>query len=352
MWPSGFLSLDSPDLKHDGNFSIPITWNLVLHNASHCNGSIWDLWFIPSRDRIYRFCPLKGTSTYKYYVLVAALTYTEDSLLTTTDSDFKIKKKLYEKLGDGACELKDYDKAIDYYKKMLEYAELSGECGKQLIPCYVSLAQTYKDNKDYNLALDYFQKEYQLCCDNPKESQNTLLNIAEVMELLNKNFDEIKKIYENAKTDAHATKEIKIEGKVTEKYISFLKKYKKFTEASDLEKELRLMDYTQSDSEDSNSDSCTPNIGEDIAISDITDVSDPSENEDIDNVKRTRKRGRGINFKKNSKGKTTFFTSEYSFFSIIFNILYINLFNVCQAFLATYFYVGQPTYILNKDNLL
>lgn len=240
--------------------------------------------------------------------LVASLYYTEESLLTIADSDFKLKKKLYEKMGDGACELKVYDKAIDYYKKMLEYSELSGENGKELIPVYVSLAQTYKDNKQYDLAIEYFQKEYQLCCDNPKESYNTFLNMAEVMELSEKDFDEIKTTYEKAKFDARTTNNVKIIGKVIVRFISFLKKYGKVVEASELEKELLEIDYVQSDSDEESSENETPNIGDDINISDISDVSDNSDDEDMDVSKKTRRRGHGFNFKKNSKGnKNNFF---------------------------------------------
>lgn len=235
------------------------------------------------------------------FFAVAALSYTEDSLLTIADSDFKLKKKLYEKMGDGACQLKIFNKAIDYYKKMLEYAELSGECGKDLLPVYISLGETYKDNKQYDLTLEYFQKEYQLCCDNPKESHSTLLNIAEVMELLQKDYKEIKDVLEKAKTDGFLTGDIKIKGKVINRYISFLKKYSRLTEASELEKELSLMEYVQSDSEEENSESCTPNIGDDIAISDISDLSEKSDDEDIDNLKKFDTSGPP--FKKNSKGQ-------------------------------------------------
>lgn len=40
-------------------------------------------------------------------------------------------------MGDGACHLKNYPGAIENYLKMLEHAELAGDCGKTLIPIYV-----------------------------------------------------------------------------------------------------------------------------------------------------------------------------------------------------------------------
>jgi NF-kappa-B inhibitor-like protein 2 len=46
-------------------------------------------------------------------------------------------KLLYEKMGDGACALKNYQKAIYYYLKMLDNAEKNGDSDKDLIPVYV-----------------------------------------------------------------------------------------------------------------------------------------------------------------------------------------------------------------------
>lgn len=63
--------------------------------------------------------------------------YTEDLLVSTDPSDHTTFKKHYEKLGDGACHLKNYAGAVEYYLKMLDHAELAGDCGKSLIPIYV-----------------------------------------------------------------------------------------------------------------------------------------------------------------------------------------------------------------------
>lgn len=71
------------------------------------------------------------------YILVAAMCYTEDLLISTDPTDHVTFKKLYEKLGDGACHLRNYSGAVEYYLKMLDHAELLGEIGKTLIPIYV-----------------------------------------------------------------------------------------------------------------------------------------------------------------------------------------------------------------------
>jgi pentatricopeptide repeat protein len=45
---------------------------------------------------------------------------TEDQLLHVLDTDFIAKKKLYETMGDGCVAVKNYAKALEYYRKMLE----------------------------------------------------------------------------------------------------------------------------------------------------------------------------------------------------------------------------------------
>jgi NF-kappa-B inhibitor-like protein 2 len=72
-----------------------------------------------------------------YCFSVAAMCYTEDLLISTNPLDYGAFKKLYEKLGDGACHLRNYAGAAEFYLKMLDNAELAGDCGKALIPIYV-----------------------------------------------------------------------------------------------------------------------------------------------------------------------------------------------------------------------
>ncbi|KOB64744.1 Uncharacterized protein OBRU01_23738, partial [Operophtera brumata] len=75
-------------------------------------------------------------------------------------------KKLYEKLGDGACHVKNYAGAAEWYLKMLDHAELAGD-----------------------EALHYYHKEYDLIKDVPKEAYTTLFNIAETLFLAKKPYD-------------------------------------------------------------------------------------------------------------------------------------------------------------------
>lgn len=131
--------------------------------------------------------------------IIVLMCQTENSLLLASQMDFEQRKQLNEKLGDACVALKKYSKAILYYKKMLEYSERCGMTGKSLIPCYVSLAQTYKDNQQYYQALEYFDKELNLYNENSIEACKTLLNIADIMEAQYDPFDKIWSVYEKAK---------------------------------------------------------------------------------------------------------------------------------------------------------
>lgn len=131
--------------------------------------------------------------------IIVLMCQTENNLLLASQMDFEQRKQLNEKLGDACVALKKYSKAITYYKKMLEYSERCGMTGKSLIPCYVSLAQTYKDNQQYYQALEYFNKELNLYNENSIEACKTLLNIADTMEAQYDPFDTIWSVYEKAK---------------------------------------------------------------------------------------------------------------------------------------------------------
>lgn len=67
---------------------------------------------------------------------------TEDQLLNVPDTDFITKKKLYETMGDGCAAVKNYAKALEYYRKMLEVYHSSFYCAvhvhdivKALVAC-------------------------------------------------------------------------------------------------------------------------------------------------------------------------------------------------------------------------
>lgn len=87
-------------------------------------------------------------------------------------------QKFYEKMGDGFSELNCFDKAIEYYRKMLEIAESTQT---NLSSCYYSIAATYRDDEQYDKAVEFFEKEYVLC--NFKKGLDTLCEIADTKEV-------------------------------------------------------------------------------------------------------------------------------------------------------------------------
>lgn len=145
--------------------------------------------------------PLKNAfeEVKKKLKIIVAICNTENSLLMASQIDYEQRRQLNEKLGDACVALKKYSKAITYYEKMLENSECCGMTDKSLIPCYVSLAQTYKDNNQYYQALEYFHKELNLYNENSIDACKTLLNIADIMESQYDPFDKIWSVYERAK---------------------------------------------------------------------------------------------------------------------------------------------------------
>lgn len=243
----------------------------------------------------------------------------ENALITTNSADVVVRKKLYEKLGDGACKLRNFTAAIGYYKKMLEAAEMNGDSGTQLVPVYVSLYQTYKDMNDYDRALEYMQKEYELCKDVPSEAFSTLLGIAETQSLAGKDFWAVDAIYEEAKKVAQNMACKKKEKKVLLKQLELREKREMTTLADIIREEIKSHSFDVSDcaadddsndgiDEDTSEEINTPDIGDDICLDELSDSA--SENEDdrkqstASNQQRTlRKRG-VFAVKKNEKGES------------------------------------------------
>lgn len=255
---------------------------------------------------------------------MAAMCKAENALITTDSDNLIERKKLYEKLGDGACKLKNFVAAIGYYKKMLETAERNGDHGVQLVPVYVSLYQTYRDMNDYDLALEYMQKESELCKDVPSERFSTLLGIAETQSLAGKDFWIIDGVYEEAKRIAKDLNDRKKEKTVMQKQLKLREKYEMTALAEMMRDELKSNNFNVSDCDDDGNDENnqeleiesseeinTPDVGDDICLDDLSD----SENDEDDrtanatattnaNQPRTlRKRG-CFTIKKNEKGES------------------------------------------------
>ncbi|XP_050669315.1 tonsoku-like protein [Leptidea sinapis] len=241
--------------------------------------------------------------------VVAAMCYTEDLLVSTDPSDHNTFKKLYEKLGDGACHLNNYSGAIEYYLKMLDHAELAGDCGKKLIPIYVSLYQTYKDMGSYNEALQYYYKEYELIKDVPKEAYHTLYHIAHVSYLAKKPYNQIEKACLDARNAARDCGNRKFESRILKNLLKYQEMYGELDSMEDTKSELRALccdnvDMSEDEQSSGPGDEDTTNIGDEICLEDLTDLSDTNEEDTTKTKRETRRRGKGYTIKKNMKGET------------------------------------------------
>lgn len=172
-------------------------------------------------------------------------------------------------MGDGACEVKNYKIAIEYYQKMLEAAKKNGEMGNELSPCYVSLAQTYSDNEEYDLALKYFRIEYDLSKENLKECLGTLFSIADTLEAACKPFNEIQNVYIEAMDKCQDIGDVELEKKVLSRYSGVLKKFNQYNEAELVDQRLDDIGYVAGETESEASEH-TPHLGDDISIDNIT----------------------------------------------------------------------------------
>ncbi|XP_022830141.1 tonsoku-like protein [Spodoptera litura] len=252
--------------------------------------------------------------------VVAAMCYTEDLLVSTDPSDHSTFKKHYEKLGDGACHLKNYAGAVEYYLKMLDHSELAGECGKTLIPIYVSLYQTYKDMGSYNEALDYYEKEYELIKDVPKEAFTTMYNIAETLFLAKKPYGQIEKACLEARRAAQEWNKRKYEIRVLKSLLKYQEEYGEIDKMQQIKDELRALGYDNLDNLENSEDEQSSagggdediHIGDDICLDDLTDLSDTNEEEVTETKRETRKRGKGFTIKKNMKGETQLHVASIS----------------------------------------
>lgn len=207
---------------------------------------------------------------------VAAMCYAEDSLLKTDEHAYATKRELYEKLGDGACTLNNFSKGIHYYLLALKNAELAGE--PNLTPLYVSLYETYKDNKQYDLALEYMEKELALNQSNPPEACLTLKNIGSVYELLGKDFWDTDTIYQKAREEATKAQDKRLEQSIFVKQLKLRQKCGMEMLADILKNEAQMADIdltapeSQAESEENNDmePKNVTDIGDDICLDDLT----------------------------------------------------------------------------------
>ncbi|XP_034015385.1 tonsoku-like protein isoform X2 [Thalassophryne amazonica] len=89
---------------------------------------------------------------------------------------------LAEQLGDLYCKVDCYSKALDVYQAQLAGAEALGKPARELAVIHVSLAETFKDLKQYNKTVEHYRQELAFRQGNLTEECTTWLNIAAAQE--------------------------------------------------------------------------------------------------------------------------------------------------------------------------
>lgn len=244
--------------------------------------------------------------------VIIALERAQEKLLKSDSQEYSQQKQYYETLGDGWCKLGNYSKAIEYYLKMLECAELDGGYGKDLVPIYVSLYQTYRDNKQYDLALVYMQKEHDLVKHDPQEAFVTLMNIAEVQEVAGKGFFDVENSYRQARDQTKMSGDRTGERRVLSKWLKLCRKFDMVMNEEELVESMKVDDInpeivmteSEIDSQGSPLANDTPDIGDDICLDDfLSSDEDDTPSKDISRGLRKRPQ-MALAVKKNAKGET------------------------------------------------
>lgn len=229
--------------------------------------------------------------------------------MTTNSYDYAKRKLLFEKLGDGSCKLKNFPKAIEFYLKALEAAQLSGESEHQLGPIYVSLYQTYIDNKEYSEAIEYMKKEYELIKNEPKEAALTLMGLGSLLDTANKDFWEAEAMFRRALDEARKIDDRTLEKDVIQKFVKFCRKRVMVNVAEMLEQEamgkgidlneaLEDTEYSEDILELSN------DFDQELQLSSDPEASDNEQGTALKIVNTARKKRPAITVKKNAKGET------------------------------------------------
>lgn len=106
--------------------------------------------------------------------------------------------QLCDKIGDLLVELEAYPAAVTFYMRQLDTAIRANKPDPFIATIYVSIAQTYMDDKKYEKAVDFFNKELELRSSNIVEQSRTFLKIIEATICMDKPSTDIISMYEKA----------------------------------------------------------------------------------------------------------------------------------------------------------
>ncbi|KAL3284735.1 hypothetical protein HHI36_018880 [Cryptolaemus montrouzieri] len=228
---------------------------------------------------------------------VITLYRTEKELVSKSCTDAELQK-CYEKMGDGFSDLSCFDRAIEYYLKMLEVAERTNS---NLATCYYSLAATYRDDEQFDKAVEYFEKEYQLC--DFKKGLDTLCEIADAKENGGCASSEIIQVYERAIQSCKRADNQREEGRMLGRLLAYLRRSKNLDQIPKYQEKFDETGFISSDSEES--PPLNENSDDDVSLSNLTDDSEESES-DSPNRKR---RPKTFQVRRNLKGETQLHTA-------------------------------------------
>ncbi|XP_005099958.1 tonsoku-like protein [Aplysia californica] len=226
-----------------------------------------------------------------------------------TESDDRKLGKLHEVIADNFVELGLYNKAVEHYIHVLEWAHLMSSEERAAI--YVSVAQTYADLRQFDNALYYYQRELEEWGDNQEQACRTYLNMADLEEKKGSKYGVTGKLYMSAFEAARKAKHRKLQIQSLEALIAVQKIHKQATHQQETEKKLAMVQRKKAqedkslNEEDSSMDEEEEEKEEnkgDLSISDLT-VSEDSDEGGPSFVESGRPKKSNI-ARKNEKGET------------------------------------------------
>lgn len=245
---------------------------------------------------------------------IAALCRIEDELIVVYSGDYKKRRELYEKMGDGSCKLGNYEKAVIYYERMLENAKLNNERGRDLCSAFVSLYRTYQDIKEYKKALVCMREEYQIVKDNPNEAIDTLIEMVKIADYCG---EDPLQIYENNRNCTTSVTDGDLQREAFGKLVDFAKEKGQSKLLAILEVDVQQCGLTLEDLKarrveqmsDDEPVVDTPDIGDEICLDDLTDSGsevDHDEEETKESKRSSVRRRAAVSakIKRNDKGES------------------------------------------------
>ncbi|XP_052061225.1 tonsoku-like protein [Mytilus californianus] len=178
---------------------------------------------------------------------------------------------------------------------------------KDLIPIYISLAQTYTDNKQYGKAIEYYNKEKECRGEDYGQICRTWLNIAECQELDGKSYDDVTMCYMKAFECARKANHYKLQVHVLKSLVEVQKYYRQKTHLKQTERKLENIKtkYDVGSDEELSEEERDSQRSDDVDNLSISELSESEESEEEGSrVKTGSRRMTKARATRNEKGET------------------------------------------------